>query len=157
MSSFRRYNIVDGPLDTPCWEFTGFCVKQGYGVLSRRGKRVFAHRVSYEEEVGEIPDGNVIRHRCDNPPCINPDHLICGTQAQNNRDRALRGRGGEVKISGPNNRLSKLSEDDVICIRRRLLVAGHGDKKRIREDFGISRSQLYAIQTGQSWRHHARV
>lgn len=75
-----------------CWIWTGTRASTGYGVLVDNKKRIFAHRFSYELAKGPIPAGLVIRHTCDNPPCVNPAHLLTGTQADNARDMAERGR-----------------------------------------------------------------
>lgn len=77
---------------TGCWEFTGGRSGSGYGVISQAGKSLLAHRVSYELHKGPIPDGMVVMHSCDNPPCINPAHLSTGTAGDNNRDRSRKGR-----------------------------------------------------------------
>lgn len=81
--------------ESGCWEWNGSVTEKGYGLISiaRRGlvgARV--HRVMYELHVGPIPDGHLIRHKCDNPPCINPDHLEPGTPADNTNDMMMRGR-----------------------------------------------------------------
>jgi len=76
-------------VDTPCDEWDGPRDRDGYGRLSR-GRR--AHRVAWEEANGPIPDGMCVLHRCDNPPCRRLDHLFLGTVADNNRDKALKGR-----------------------------------------------------------------
>lgn len=76
-----------------CWEWTGTRVEFGYGQIIRDGRRLRAHRVAYEIAYGPIPDGLVVRHKCDNPPCVRPDHLELGTRADNNQDRENRGRG----------------------------------------------------------------
>lgn len=76
-----------------CWIWIPPMSKRGYGQLKADGKVWRVHRLSYELYVGAIPNGLVVRHRCDTPSCVNPDHLILGTQADNMRDMAERGRG----------------------------------------------------------------
>ena len=81
--------------DRGCWEWRGKRSEKGYGLINAHrldavGARV--HRLMWEMHNGPIPDGLVVRHRCDNPPCVNPDHLEVGTVAENQRDMAERGR-----------------------------------------------------------------
>ena len=81
--------------ESGCWEWNGRRNEYGYGLfnLKRRGYVNYrAHRAMYERFVGPIPDGMVIRHKCDNPPCVNPDHLEVGTDADNVQDMIKRGR-----------------------------------------------------------------
>lgn len=75
-----------------CVEWTGRRTATGYGRLVRGGKHLYAHRWTYQQEHGPIPAGMLVRHTCDNPPCVNPEHLVLGTQADNMRDMAERGR-----------------------------------------------------------------
>jgi len=77
---------------TPCIEWTGARHRFGYGDLRIGGKLYRAHRLAWEREHGPIPAGMSVLHRCDNPPCYNVDHLFLGTQADNNRDMAAKGR-----------------------------------------------------------------
>lgn len=78
-----------------CWIWTGSKASQyKYGQLTIvRNHWVYAHRMSYELHVGPIPDGYHICHKCDNPPCVNPDHLFAGTAKDNMQDRERKGRG----------------------------------------------------------------
>jgi hypothetical protein len=83
-----------------CWEWTGWRTPKGYGALSVGGKKVRAHRFAYELCVGPIPPTLIICHHCDNPACVRPDHLFCGTYADNNRDMLQKGRGATGDRNG---------------------------------------------------------
>lgn len=81
--------------DAGCWEWKGSRNDFGYGVVDLTRKGLFnarVHRLMYERFVGEIPEGFIVRHTCDNPPCSNPDHLEIGTQLDNVHDMFERGR-----------------------------------------------------------------
>lgn len=87
----KFWNQVDKTGD--CWIWTGR-TERGYGRVGRRG---LAHRVAYEFSKGPIPEGLEIRHTCDTPPCVKPDHLVAGTHAENMRDMVERERGGGAR------------------------------------------------------------
>lgn len=74
-----------------CWEWSRGRTAYGYGRARVDGVSRNTHRVAYLQANGKIPAGMVVRHTCDNPPCINPEHLILGTQADNARDAVERG------------------------------------------------------------------
>ena len=95
----RFWNKVDIRNKNQCWHWKGSViwrksieVRHKYGVFTVRKKKYKAHRVSYMLINGRIPDNHVVRHECDNPKCCNPNHLISGTQHQNDMDRTIRGR-----------------------------------------------------------------
>ncbi len=78
-----------------CWPWLRTKHSNGYGVIGRKKPRImtfYAHRLAYEFVHGIIPDGLVVRHSCDNPPCCNPAHLSLGTKSDNARDAVARGR-----------------------------------------------------------------
>ena len=80
-------HIQDG-----CWEWQGYRNPLGYGRMRKDGKKHLAHRISYTLFVGEIPEGKMLCHKCDNPSCVNPDHLFVGTNQDNVSDCIAKGR-----------------------------------------------------------------
>ena len=90
----RFWAKVDVRGDDDCWEWTGCRKPSGYGQLNLgKGKpRGAAYRLSYEWAKGPIPEGQVVMHSCDNPPCVNPAHLSVGTQRDNALDMVSKGR-----------------------------------------------------------------
>jgi hypothetical protein len=85
---FWKYAKKKG--DEECWPWTGICDEYGYGRVHFMTSKIKAHRVSYEMVNGPIPEGLIIRHKCDNPNCVNPSHLCVGTQKDNMQDASKR-------------------------------------------------------------------
>jgi len=79
--------------DDDCWIWKGSIKQDGYGVMTRMGKKILAHRFSYSLHNGEITDKEMcVCHKCDIPLCVNPKHLWLGTKSENSIDRNLKGR-----------------------------------------------------------------
>lgn len=139
-----------------CWMWTGGRDKDGYGRFAvsvgrfdgrQRQKHMRAHRLAYVLSKGAIPTGKLVLHSCDQPGCVNPDHLRVGTQKQNRADAVARGR----VPSGMLHHSAKLSRSDVIEIRKR---RANGEKlQELADSFGITFGHVSAICKRQSWRH----
>lgn len=143
MSRFRY--IVD---DNGCWIFQGYINPTGYGSIGYYGKTTLAHRASYDFHNGEIPDGLYVRHTCDVRVCINPDHLILGTHADNMRDSVERGRHLKgVKI--PN---SKLNPELVRLLKSKYVPWQYG-YLRLANEFGLSKKTVRYVIEGKTWAH----
>lgn len=135
----------------PCWEFNGAVDPFGYGLfwINELGRKIVAHRVAYALHYGAFDSTLVVRHDCDNPICCNPHHLRLGTRADNNRDRAERGRGREARQWGASNPRSKLTEEKVLKIRT--LAAEGITQMRIAAQFDIKQPQVSRLVRGTSW------
>lgn len=81
-----------------CWIWKGCKDTRGYGIMCVNGKPMRAHRYSYANEVGEIPEGQIVCHSCDNPVCVRPDHLFVGTHKDNSDDKMRKERSGRPPL-----------------------------------------------------------
>ena len=110
-------------------------------------RRIKAHRVSYEYHKGKIPDGLIVRHKCDVRCCVNPDHLEIGTHQDNSDDMVKRQRSSR----GEKHCRAQLTESQVRWIRE-ALRGGEG-RQRIAAALGVSANIIHLIANGKSWRH----
>ena len=142
-------------MTTPCREHTACVNGQGYGVVRHKGKARLAHRVAYCEAHGISLDaigGKVVRHSCDNPRCIEPEHLVIGTQAENVQDMLDRGRQRYVPFavrSGTENPMSKLDYEKAKTIR--LEYSAGTTQKELAARFGVSSSLISYVVSNKIW------
>lgn len=143
--SFDRYTVRN---EKECIEWDGCRDKDGYGVI---GKTTYgesrAHRHVYKLVHGSIPDGMVIRHKCDNPSCCNVDHLVPGTNAENSADMLSRNRSAKGERVGR----AKLTDEMVREIR--LLYRIGITQKEIAAQYPVTQSSVSLIVLRKQWTH----
>lgn len=161
-----------------CWIWTGSVMWKGYGTISDGSKQnrkdYRAHRLSYQIHFGEIPDDLKVLHKCDNPICVNPEHLFLGTNADNSADMVAKGRsvkgqkrrpeqivkgerhGSRTKPEstprGQSHSAAKLTDAQVIEIRKRYAQGGILQKE-LAAEYQIGRPVICEILSGKMWKH----
>jgi len=139
---WARVSKTDG-----CWLWKGTITVQEYGVLSFRGHIYRAHRISWELHYGPIPEGLFPCHHCDNRGCVRPDHLFLGTNRDNMRDAAAKGR---LPI-GERHVKAKLTATQVREIRTRY-TAGGTTHRQLARDFGCCKTTISHVLAHRVWR-----
>lgn len=129
-----------------CIEWTGCRDEFGYGMRRVNGKVRRLHLIAYEEAKGPIPKGLVVRHKCDNPSCYNPDHLELGTRADNVKDRDVRGRTAKgVKVG-----CAKLTPE-IVSEAKRLYASGGWTHRSLGEKYGVGHRTIARAIGGSTW------
>lgn len=144
-----RERIEAGCIPEPnsgCWLWLESTNAKGYAHL-RYGKVMHrGNRFSWMAYNGKIPSGKLVLHRCDNPICVNPDHLFLGTPRENNDDRDRKGR--QRSPRGSRNANSRLTMENVLEIRNSTMSAYQLAKK-----FNVTPRSIYLVMKRQSWSH----
>lgn len=128
-----------------CWLWESVITKRGYGLFNSQGKKIGAHRYAWMIVNGPIPEGLVVCHRCDNPPCVNPAHLFVGTQRENNLDCLAKGR--RRYVYHPSYR--KLSPEKVAAIRA-TYNPKHVTLRELAEQYEVSIPMIHYVVKGIS-------
>jgi hypothetical protein len=130
--------------DRECWEYIGTINGQGYAWVQVNRKYHNGHRLSYLIHKGHIPAGMVVMHKCDNPCCINPDHLELGTPTQNHEDMRAKRR----HAFGRRVNTAKLNDEIVRSIRREV-----GSNKSLARKYGVRRQTIASVRARKTWKH----
>ena len=143
----RRFweNVIK--TDSGCWIWTGGHTKEGYGRFWNGMRKVLPNRFLYERVIGQIPEGLLLCHSCDNPPCVNPDHQFPGTYQDNQLDAVSKGR---RKSRTARRRLSKV----VIAIIRKSYDGTLDSQTMLCKRFGLLPSQVERIVRGETKLKH---
>lgn len=132
-----------------CWLWLGARDRDGYGQIKCAGRQCKAHRIMFAWVRGAIADDLQICHSCDNPPCVNPEHLFAGTGEINMQDCKQKGRLADRR--GVKNTLAKLVDGQILEIRARRSA---GEMlKSIAASFGVSESRVSLVARGLAWEH----
>ena len=135
-----------------CWFWMGTKSRNAYGVIGlngRGGKSVTVHRLSYIMHHGDIPDGYVVMHSCDNPSCVNPDHLSIGTYKDNAQDAVAKGRHARMAPKGVENGKAVLNKEKVLYIRSKPDTS----HAKLAAELGVSASCIRGVRSGRTWSH----
>jgi hypothetical protein len=152
----KQYLMERFAPDGDCWRWTGSISGKGYGQahVFGRANSIRAHRLSYLVFRGSIPAGLYVCHKCDNPSCINPDHLFVGTPRDNVMDAVRKGRQKPKHFFGENHGCAKLSEKTIRSIFDLKPASGttHGAARTARR-FQITTAHVQNIWKGVVWKH----
>lgn len=138
-----------------CWEWMGCRDSCGYGKM-RYGRESLAHRLSWVLHRGEIPAFHYVCHKCDNPGCVNPDHMFVGLQKDNVRDMFEKGR--DNGPTGTRVNTAVLTPDDVLHIRKVISEnmgrcrVKRGTVERLAKHFGVHTSTIHCAHIGKTWK-----
>jgi hypothetical protein len=128
-----------------CWHWQAGTNDDGYGKFRWGKQMIGSHRASYMIFVGDIPENKIIAHKCDNPPCVNPDHLWLADIIENVQDRDRKLRTGR----GEKNRHAKLKESQVMEIKK--LIEQGKNNTQIAAFYPVDRSVISRIRHKKAW------
>ena len=150
--TLKRFTDKIQKTDT-CWIWNGTRQTKGYGQLWYNGKLHSAHRISYAIYNGGIEPDKVVMHTCDNPNCVNPEHLKLGTQSDNMQDAKKKNRAFNIPPrKGEENNKTKLNEEKVLKIRE-LYEQGNITQLELSNMYGVTKTAIHFIIKRKNWKH----
>lgn len=134
-----------------CWQWKGSPRHSGYGEFWLNGKKVYAHRASFLIFNGSIPDDMVVRHTCDNTNCVNPQHLITGTQLNNIHDAIERGRNVLPPVLRHEKHPRAKIDFEKVSEIRLLYSSGNYSQRKLAAKFGVSQKIINLVVKDKLW------
>jgi hypothetical protein len=153
---WQRVNVSD---ENACWLWQGSVVSQkrpygvfyvGYDSIRKRAQLMLAHRYSYILTHGSIPEGLLVCHQCDNPQCVNPNHLFTGTYSDNSQDMKQKGRGRGKSRPGALGTKAKLTWEQVDWLRSDEVQGS--SQRELAEQLGVTPSTISKIRRYDTWK-----
>lgn len=135
-----------------CWNWTAAKGAKGYGRFKLNGKLVSPHAISYQIHNDDYDSTKDVCHKCDNPSCINPEHLFLGTRTQNVLDSIQKGRWNGNPTKGADHPSSKLTDKDVMLIKA-ILKYSDLNVVQIAKMFSVSLTTIKNIRSKKRWSH----
>ena len=145
---FHTYYDID---KNGCWIWKRASYVTGYGMLNYLGKKIRAHRLSYELYKGKIPTGMLVCHTCDVRSCINPDHLFLGTYADNSRDMYKKNRHPSKGKLGEKNNFATITDTQAYIVK--ILLKNNISLRIISQTLYIPYRIVQSIKNGYTWSH----
>jgi hypothetical protein len=147
----RFWSNVDKESDGKCWLWTGKTNDAGYGIFTVGNRQSRAHRIAWQlHHARQVPEGMLIRHRCDVRACVNPEHLVAGSHSDNNADAVRRQRRSAVKGEASPN--AKLTAEKVQWARQQW-ESGLATKAELARQLNVGPTTIHAALLRQSWAH----
>jgi hypothetical protein len=131
--------------ENECYEWNLLCNSKGYGVCTYKNKRWYAHRLSFNLHGGELLPGMHVCHSCDNPACINPEHLFQGTPKDNEQDKIKKQR----NVRGLKSHHAKLSLQDINLV---LSLKGKASAVKVSKMFHVSQQTISRVWRGVTYK-----
>lgn len=138
------------PVPSGCVEWTGARDKDGYGKFTKKDWPARAHKAAYIAANGQIPQGHIVRHTCDNPPCINPGHLIAGTFADNAVDRVQRDR-----FNRESKRYNRVRLSMELARQIRAKHSQGTSRAALAAEYGVGTDQISRVIHHRNWKETA--